>query len=226
MGPAPIRFIPPTVQAAPSRGRSRGGASRGQCMAGNQPLTALVPSEGSNQLQGAAAIGLTTASHPTFWFYVPTALTPDRPAEFLLLDADGNYLHTTLLTGTPTDGIVQVTLPTTAAPLATGQTYRWALQLLCETGDAVDVWGEIQRVDLPSALQSQLATASTRDRAALYAAHGIWYDALTTLAELRRSDPDNTPIAADWQSLLQSVNLPNVANAPLLSCCEADRSLE
>lgn len=218
----PIRFVPPTAQAAPSRGRSRGGASRGNCTTADLPLTALVPTTPDSGEPITTPIALTATSHPTFWFYVPTALTVDRPAEFLLLDADGNYVYTSLLQGTETAGIVKLTLPNTLPPLEPGKPYRWIFQLVCETGDMVDTWGGIQRIDLSPDLQSQLTQASNRDRSAIYATQGIWVDALTTLADLRLSDPTNAAIEADWQSLLQSANLSDMANNPLLPCCKAE----
>ncbi|WAL59220.1 DUF928 domain-containing protein [Thermocoleostomius sinensis] len=220
----PIRFIPPTAQAAPTRGRSRGGASRGNCSMAEQPLMALVPNAADDRetmATVATPITLTTASHPTFWFYVPTALTSDRPAEFWLLDADGSYVYTSLLHGTDTAGIVKVTLPNTVSPLEPEKPYRWIFQLICETGATVDVWGEIQRVDLSPTLKAQLAQSSHRDQSALYAAQGIWLDALTTLAELRLSEPTNTALVTDWRSLLQSAHLAEVINHPLLPCCQA-----
>jgi hypothetical protein len=41
-----------------------------------------------------------------------------------------------------------------------------------------------------------------RDRTAIYATSGIWYDSLATLAELRQKRLDDAALKNDWQSLL------------------------
>lgn len=64
-------------------------------------------------------------------------------------------------------------------------------------------------------LKSQLAKAALRDRVALYAANGIWFEALNTAGELRRRNPNDT----SWAALLQAVGLNNLANEPIVECC-------
>ena len=51
---------------------------------------------------------------------------------------------------------------------------------------------------------------------ALYAQAGIWYEALATLAELRRSKPNDSVLISAWESLLQSVGLDTVAKEPII----------
>ncbi|NJR66226.1 MAG: DUF928 domain-containing protein [Leptolyngbyaceae cyanobacterium CRU_2_3] len=83
-----IKFKPPTLGNTLSNapgGRQRGGGSRGDCPLITQPLTALAP-----ETVAGAVGGLTTEDHPTFWFYVPYALTDEHPAEFVLLDEQIN----------------------------------------------------------------------------------------------------------------------------------------
>ncbi|GAA6620838.1 hypothetical protein NUACC26_066560 [Scytonema sp. NUACC26] len=75
----PILFNPPSPP--PDRGTpgNRGeGASRGECISNNLPLTALVPSyEQSLSLQKGETNavtqvwGLTSLEQPSFWFYIP-----------------------------------------------------------------------------------------------------------------------------------------------------------
>lgn len=233
-----IRFVPPpSYQAAPSTGRSRGGASRGNCNATDAPLTALVPTAtqnhetgGNETLESETTVipGLTTAPHPTFWFYTPTPLTPDQPAEFLLLDEAGEYVYTTTLNYTETPGIIKVVLPTSLPNLENGleegKTYRWVFQVTCESGNPIDIWGEVQRVAVSQELQTQLEQASTEEQVALYAANGIWYEALTTLANLHFAEPNNPMITAGWSNLLQSANLEDIADHPLIACCEAEQN--
>ncbi|NJO40157.1 MAG: DUF928 domain-containing protein [Cyanobacteria bacterium CRU_2_1] len=219
-----IQFIlPPSYQGSPSTGRARGGASRGNCPTVETPLTTLVPyvttQEGESSVT-QSIVGLTSSLYPTFWFYVPYELSIDLPAEFLLLDDEGNYLYTKTLTETVSSaGIIQVSLPTTIAPLEVGKTYRWTFQVMCEANNPIATWGEIQRVAIDNSLETQIEQSSPRDQAALYAANGIWYEALTTLANLRIAEPTNESIDADWHSFLESAGLADIADAPLLPCC-------
>ena len=229
---AVIRFIPPPPPPSADRGapsgRRQGGASRGQCPAGELPLTALVPAtqksldskSGNSGLNTVEFVwGLTTAAHPTLWFYLPYAIAPELPIEFVLQDEqDNDIYHTTLTTSTP-PGIFHLQLPTTATPLAVGKMYHWYLIVNCDPDAPPMVEGWVQREAVNPALASQLQQATPRQQAALYAQHGIWYDALTALAELRRTEPQAITPKNDWASLLQSVGLEAIANEPIQPCC-------
>lgn len=233
--PPSVRFIPPLPPPgdAPS-GRPRGGAARGQCPTVETQLTALVPSTQEAFFSGRTnrsisfpithVWGLTTADHPTFWFYVPypaptsSALT----IEFVLLDSADNYVYKTLLTASETlPGIVQVSLPATVA-LQVEQSYHWYFLVYCDAEQPVFTEGWIRRVAPVPTLTRQLAQATPQQQAALCAANGIWYEALTTLGELRRTAPEDRAIAADWSNLLQSVGLETIATQPLVPCCSPE----
>ena len=60
------------------------------------------------------------------------------------------------------------------------------------------------------------------EKASLYADYGLWQDALTTLGELYRADPQNVVLRENWNSLLTSVDLADVSDKPLIDCCTAD----
>jgi hypothetical protein len=53
----------------------------------------------------------------------------------------------------------------------------------------------------------------------LYAENGIWHDALTQLAQLRRSHPQAKNFRNDWQKLLTDIGLEELANKPITPCC-------
>lgn len=215
-----VRFVPPPppLQGRPI-GSRRGGASRGSCPTGAQPLTALVPATIDPTAPGETPLeavwGLTTAERPTFWFYLPYALTADRPGEFVLLDDENNYVYQAAIVGSGGEGVIGVPLPATAAPLAVDRLYSWTFLVYCEADNPTFTQGQIQRVALPASLASGMPETATA-QAALYARHGLWHDALTALAAADRSDP---AIAADWRSLLESVGLGEIADRPLLDCC-------
>jgi hypothetical protein len=180
--------------------------------ANEKPLTALVPVYKSKD--SGVVLGLTTASHPTFWFYVPYVTTVS--AEFVLQNETGKtvYQSPVSLSGVP--GVVSLSLPSTASPLEIGKRYRWYFNVYCNPQQPpVFVDGWIKRTELNPALKSQLETAAPKQRVALYATHGIWYEALTASAELRHLDPKRT----DWAAMLQAVGLSDIASEPIVKCC-------
>lgn len=219
---ANIRFAAPPDRGAPQSGRARGGASRGDCPDTPLPLVTLVPSNPSVP-NNTGSVGLTASAHPTFWFYLPFPLSLENTAEFLLLDEDGNYLYNTTISDSQGNaGVIKVAVPDTVPALAMNKTYTWMFQVNCGIGNPISTWGEIERVELDQLVVTQLNQASAREQAALYAANGIWYEALTTLAELRLANPTDPAITTDWTSLLESAGLADVAEQPLLPCCESN----
>jgi hypothetical protein len=219
-----MQFIPPEPPGldAPT-GRPRGGASRGQCPDVAQPLTALVPAVNQpnrSSLGSAQTVwGLTLAERPSFWFYVPYTLNPEVGLEFVLLDENDNTVYQGLLeTPSSSPGIVNVTLPSTAKALEVGKMYRWYFMVYCAGEDPVFTEGAIQRIDPPAAL-SQVSQLAPRERAAAYAANGIWFDALNAVAMLHRENPNDAAIAIDWAALLRSADLGDIAQQPFVQCC-------
>jgi hypothetical protein len=230
-----LRFTPPPP---PNRGtptgRSRGGASRGECPEVSKPLTALVPATqktlGEKQAENPASTaleyvwGLTVAESPTLWFYVPYSLTAKLDIEFVLQDDKHNYVYKTRFAASQTQpGIVKLRLPSTVAPLEVGKMYHWYFIIDCNQNAPPLVEGWVQRVAPPPTLASQLQKATPRERIALYAANGIWHDALTSLAELRSANPQDAMLTADWVSLLQSVGLDAIAHEPMSQCCTLEK---
>ena len=230
-----VRFVPPPPpERGTPTGRQRGGASRGQCPVVGKPLTALVPAtqktlgarQGSSPALGTleSVWGLTVAERPTLWFYVPYTLTPKLPIEFVLQDEQGNDVYQTSFTSSQTPpGIAKFRLPSTAAPLKVGKKYHWYFSIYCDSDDPVFVEGWVQRNALNPSVINRLQKATPRQRTALYAANGIWHDALTTLAELRSANPQDATLRNDWVSLLQPVGLEAIAREPMSKCCAPEK---
>jgi hypothetical protein len=201
----------PPNQGAPE-GRQRGGASRkGPCDA-YRPLAALIPAHQGN------VFAKTSSPHPSFWFYLPEPLTAQASIQFTLLDAadpEANYTYkTTLTAATAKPGLLRLAVPPTAPPLTVGKLYLWTFSLSCNNkpADAVFVQGLTQRVALSPTLQNQLnASTVPLEQAKLYAANGIWLEAVDLLAlQQRRANPPT----ATWNSLLQQANLQDLATKP------------
>jgi len=202
-------YIPPDTDGLPPR--QGGGGTRGAWVSSPSPLTALMPENGS---------GLTVAERPTFFCYVPQPVEQvGQVVEFVLLDeATDTIVYETTLT-TTSAGIMSLELPETVMPLEIGKPYHWYFSIITDTADRssdpfVDGW--VQRVVPEPALASQLSIAAPIERPILYASTGIWYDALTELANLRRLHPGDPTLNEQWVNLLSSVGLDNLAGHPLI----------
>jgi hypothetical protein len=91
--------------------------------------------------------------------------------------------------------------------------------VICDPTDRqkdVTVDGAVQRIELDSSLANKLQQAEPRDRPAIYTEAEIWTDALSTLADLRKANPNDQQLQDDWNDLLSSVGLDKVAQATVI----------
>src|SRR4028119_1609712 len=204
------RFIQPPedIEAPPPR---RVRSVRGGCASSSQlNLTALVPKN---------KIGRTVSDYPTFFFYLPQ--TDAELAELILEDESGNQIYQQDLTIKNLSGVIGVSIPanTNVPPLEVGKSYTWKFTVVCDPEDRASdqlETGIVRRVELSPDILSELDAADPRQKAVIYAQNGIWQDALGTLAAARRANPNDTDLAADWESLLDSVKLGSIAAEPIL----------
>jgi hypothetical protein len=192
---------------------SAGGASRdgnGCSQPNAEQSTCVTPLMPSNY-------GLTLAERPSFLIYIPE--TSAKQMFFSLVDENNQNLYQAKLPVTQTSGIVSVQLPADAPALEVGKTYKWTFIMLDERGlrpDSPGVQGMIQRVAPDAQLQQQLANASLLEQAVLYGQAGIWVDTINTMAQLRESQPNDVALNDNWQELLTTVGLKDIATKPLL----------
>ncbi|URD48511.1 MULTISPECIES: DUF928 domain-containing protein [Chroococcidiopsis] len=180
-----------------------------------QQLAALVPVYSDSAL----VLGTTISAAPTFWFY--TSYVAPVPAKFVLRNKDGGLVYQTDVALPQTRGIISLSLPKTAPPLSVGRQYRWFLKIYCREQEPpafVDGWIQINPLD--PTLKEQLEKATPRDRVALYAVNGLWFDALTVAAQLRRRNPNNP----SWAELLQVIGLNELAIEPIVECCSTTKA--
>ena len=204
------RFIQPKEDIdAPPTGSVR--SVRGGCASSNQlNLTALVPKN---------KIGRTVSDYPTFFFYLPQ--TEAELAELILEDESGNQIYQQDLTIKNLSGVIGVSIPanTNVPPLEVGKNYTWKFTVVCDPQDSSSdqlETGIVRRVELTADILRQLDVADPRQKTVIYAENGIWQDALGTLAAARRANPNDTDLAADWESLLDSVTLREIAKEPIV----------
>ena len=200
-------FKPQNRGAPPS---TAGAGVRSGCVKSATPLTALMPGN---------ILPLTVEENPTFLVYIPE--TQATMAEFVLKDDEDRDVFRRTMPIPATAGIFSFKIAETipAPKLELGKNYQWFFALICQEEDRredVFVDATMQRTTLSADVLKQLEKASPNERAGLYANNGIWFEAASTLAELRRDRPKDVKLAANWQELLQSVGLEKFASQPLL----------
>jgi Domain of Unknown Function (DUF928) len=225
---SPLKFKPP--------GRSRpkitiGAASRLGCtkiMPDQPKFTALVPQE---------KLGLTTASQPTLMIYLPhhngqtikVVLQKIGPGDKL------SPMYTQSFQAPKSTGLVRLNLAGSKLPtLAIGESYLWEAHLMCEAitrnsggEDLVElafggsVGGVIERIQPSATLRQSLITATPEQLPQIYAEAGIWYEALDSLQNLRRTAPHKGELNRDWETFLQSAELGAISQKPFAECCQA-----
>jgi Domain of Unknown Function (DUF928) len=167
------------------------------------PLMALVPSNNA---------GLTVAERPTFWMYLPQTSAKQI---VLSLQAEDASSHSQWFLPMPSNaGVVSLQLPADAPPLKIGQTYQWAVVLVCgdrpsPNDSAIAAW--VTRVS-PS---QPLLQSTALDRASRDGEQGLWYDMLTALGQELRSKSTQSDLSDVWANVLKSEGLETVALEPL-----------
>lgn len=215
------QYIPPQGLGAPPA--TAGGTRSGSCPevkenSKSQSLTALIPT-----LASSAKLGLTVAGHPQFFVYVPE--TAAKTAEFVLKDENENDVYRTTFAISGERGVVNFSLPKNIAPLEIGKNYHWYFSVVCNPRNrrrdiSVDGWS--RRIKLNSTLANELQRVAPHDRPKLYAQAGVWHEALSELAQLRREAPHDLTLATEWKKLLESAGLKQIADSPITLTASRD----
>jgi hypothetical protein len=156
-------------------------------------------------------VGLTTREQPTLYWYLSEPTT--KQMEFTLTD---DRHPEPLVRGTlPSAGtdIRRIRLSDYKVRLEPGVRYEWSVALVADTErpsrDTITI-GAIERRPAPPTLAADLR--ETPDNATfLYAAAGIWYDALDAISEAIATRP-NDALVAQRAALLEQVGLREVAD--------------
>jgi hypothetical protein len=179
------------------------------------PLMALIPQ---------STFGKTLDEYPTLYFYIPDVSLKNVKAEFSFYDQNlKSIIYEKEIPLQASDSIVSVDLANAPdlPPLEVGKPYFWYFSIIFDQYDRSDstyVAGWIHRVTPNSRINQELDRATPEAKPAIYANHGIWYETLESLAQLRCSDQENSTLASNWQSVLQQVGLSDIARKPLAQC--------
>jgi Domain of Unknown Function (DUF928) len=210
-----VTFSTPKGVSGTPRTQTSGGASRqgGQCFS----PTGTAPT-GAMALLPATTQALTVSERPTFFVYVPP--TTAKEASFSLQDDGGELYFQTKVALPENGGAISISLPETASTLQVGKTYKWFFEIHCTARFDPDnpiIEGSVSRTSIDPALENQLSASPTAlDRAQVYGKAGIWYDTISTLAWARQARPQDPALAQNWQELLKSVGLDEIADRPLV----------
>ncbi len=193
-------------------GRTQGGATRGGCFLNTESAVPLIPASKEAQL--------TTAEHPTFFFYIPQTAQQVQALEFVLRDdATTKPLYKQSFKPVGQPGIVSVTIPTDQPSLNTGKQYSWDFSIICDLHSRDKdglLKGKIERLQDENLADQIQQTTKPLDQAIIYATAGFWENSLSIIANLRRDRPNDPEVQKYWADLLKSVNLDKVVEQPLL----------
>lgn len=200
----------------PSSGGSRparttGAASRSECniekREGIPSVTALMPIDN---------IGTTITADPNLFVYIPKSKIEGGEVSIIDVATDREvYLKRFDLSNKPgnTSGIVKLSL--SGAKLEPNKTYHWTFTPFCDVTNGIPgydqtyVEGQFQRTNLSIADNEQLRQARTPlQQAEIYARAKVWNETLTLVREASQTSP------REWRTLLESVDLANLAQAP------------
>lgn len=193
----------------------RDGGSRGSqdsCVANaeNQNLMALIPQK---------TVGISASNAPKLFFYVPE-VKKQSTLEFVLRNENDQLMYEAFLS-TEGNGIMSVEVPADVSSnmLEADQNYHWYLSMICDgqqrSRDIV-VEGWMRQEDIDVATQRQLNTANSIEKAEVYHEQGLWFDALSALAENPDSVAEKSLMRQKWSEMLSSVGLEDLVSEPFV----------
>ena len=188
--------------------RRVGGGSREGCGTNspNQfcvPVMAMIPEY----------LAVTATDTPTLFFRIPSLRSPTGvQMEFVLRDGSDRLVYETTFAASPEGGSLALHLPKTGEfqGLKIDENYHWYFSIIYDPTDRAHddvVEGWLRREVIPESLARQLQTATPMEQVALYEDAQLWTEAISTLALLRQSQPNNPILAEKWQQLLGELEL-------------------
>lgn len=123
----------PTTGDRGSPGSTTGGATRGGGCTADAPMAVGLSPDGLKMAQDGEVVLFTTIANPTLYVQVPE--TTAEMAELIVLDGNGAMLGTQTAPLSGGNTTISMALFSDGGTLAVGETYRWALSLVCDPGD-------------------------------------------------------------------------------------------
>lgn len=192
-------YIPPLRGAPATR---VGGASRGTAEE-SIILRVLAPDH----------TGLTIRTQPSLYWYLSKPVT--SRLEFTLIDGEAiRPLAEIRLEAPDSPGTQRIELSEYGVNLESGVEYQWFVALVPDSGQRSNdilAGGTIKRIQPPSALTDKIERASGQQLTYVFAAEGLWYDAIAVVSDLISASPNDGALHAQRAALLEQVGLEDVA---------------
>lgn len=172
----------------------------------------------------------TVSDYLTFYVYVnpididqqkPDEISPIYQVSVLLTDQQDEIIAQYMIDAPSEAGVQRFQLSHNELPaLQTGQWYSLFVGGYKQDNLNIDnpcnydqAW--VQRQFLTPEQQEELDSLTTaEERLNFYQQHEIWYDALATLDELRRENPNDETLNEQWRQALKSIELSQFADQP------------
>ena len=160
-------------------------------------------------------VGQTASAQPSLFWYVDQVPDASFRIEFTLLDEEGVEPLVEKVLATPTRaGIHRIRLADYGVQLVPGSEYEWSVALVLDPNERskdIVATGWIDRVEPSEQLVSRLASESRAEVAAVYAAEGLWYDAVAALSDEIDRAPADARLQQQRADLLRQVGLDEAA---------------
>jgi hypothetical protein len=200
-------YIPPASRSRPQR--TQGAGSRGCPQVQPIALQLLIPSDRTAR---------TSVSHPTLAWHL--SAVPSTPLQLAVTEEGAAKPIFVRNLAVDRPGVMRYALPSELTGLQTGKEYRWTVSLICNPehpSQNAYARGWIERVSTDADLVKRLnASASSSQKALVYAQAGIWYDAIATLLDTPASSNDRANAAEFLQALLSQVGLKEASTIKLI----------
>jgi hypothetical protein len=173
-------------------------------------LVALIPADHA---------ALTTREQPMLFWYLAEPTTA-RVDVLLNRGLEEKPLIEKTLAGPFAAGTHALDLAALGVKLEPEVVYKWYVQIVPEPSRrSKDVFsgGTLQRVTPSPDLSAALAEARPEERAAIFAQHGIWVDALAEVAAEVAADPQDRQALREQTALLEQIGLARAAGVPIAS---------
>lgn len=166
----------------------------------------------------------TLSEYPTFWFYIPYYPEELKEIEFIVKDKNAEKLtivYQDFIQLTDRPGIVKISIPSQSKySLEIQKNYNWELRVTCVSNlnnhPDIIIAGEIRRLPTDPELEKQLRTTES-EKYLVYIDRYIYYDAVTHLASLYQSNPNNEQLKKDWENLLEILGKKDLVDEPIVN---------
>jgi hypothetical protein len=189
----------PPLRGAP--GGRVGGGTRGT---GHEPafvLSVLAPNH----------TGLTVSEQPSLFWFISNASS--HAVELTFVDPQKTDPLIELRLDPPVAaGVHKVRLADHGIRLSPGVAYQWYVAVVPDNARRskdILAGGTIERVSSPADLEAKLSGAPKAQVPSIYAAAGLWYDALGAIGDLIDQAPQDRSLLDQRSALLRQVGLPD-----------------